>query len=316
MTHSWPPLTALRAFESAGRHLSFRKAAAELHVTPAAVSHQIKLLEDQVGVQLFHRLPRAIELTEAGRAFLPKLNEGFERLALAVQTVRTFKKSGRLSVSVPPAFAGKWLMPRLQHFIAAYPDVDVRILAGMRQVDARSATQGPTSETERVDEADMEIRFGSGNYPGCRTDKLLTLSFTPLCCPSLMKGRMAPRKPADLLNYRLLHDDLSEVIVGWPCWRDWFATAGVEIAEVDHGLRFSHPTLALEAAIDCAGVVLGARELAAADLAAKRLVAPIGINLEIRPAYYVVTPASRADDPKIAAFRRWLLDEAGKPLPI
>ncbi|HTY98772.1 MAG TPA: LysR family transcriptional regulator, partial [Rhodocyclaceae bacterium] len=119
--------------------MSFRKAAAELHVTPAAVSHQIKLLEDQVGVQLFHRLPRAIELTEAGRSFLPKLSEGFEQIALAVQAVKAFKKSGRLSVNVPPAFAAKWLMPRLHRFVTAFPDIDVRISAGMRQVDTRTA---------------------------------------------------------------------------------------------------------------------------------------------------------------------------------
>ena len=311
MNHSWPPLTALRAFESAGRHLSFRKAAAELHVTPAAVSHQIKLLEDQVGVQLFHRLPRAIELTEAGRSFLPKLSEGFERLALAVQAVKAFKKSGKLSVSVPPAFAAKWLMPRLHRFVTAFPDIDVRISAGMRQVDTRTASHGPATETERIDEADMEVRFGAGKYPGCRVDKLLTLSFTPLCCPHLLEGRPTLRKPTDLRHYLLLHDDLPEVIEGWPTWAEWFTAAGLDGGEAERGPHFSHPTLGLDAAIDCAGVVLGARELAAFDLATKRLVAPFDVKLEVRPAYYVVTPESRADDPKIAAFRRWLLQEVG-----
>lgn len=313
MNHSWPPLTALRAFESAGRHLSFRKAAAELHVTPAAVSHQIKLLEDQVGVQLFHRLPRAIELTQAGRGFLPKLSEGFERLALAVQAVRAYEKSGKLSVSVPPAFAAKWLMPRLHRFVTSFPDIDVRISASMRQVDTRSLPYGPAAEAERLDEADMEVRFGDGNYPGNQVSKLLSLTFTPLCCPHLLAGRPPLRKPADLRQFLLLHDDLPEIIAGWPNWSEWFAAAGVDGADFERGPHFSHPTLGLDAAIDCAGIVLGARELAAFDLAAKRLVAPFDLSLEIAPAYYIVTRSSRADDPRLAAFRQWLLEEVGKP---
>lgn len=314
MLHSWPPLTALRAFESAGRHLSFRKAAAELHVTPAAISHQIKLLEDQVGVELFRRLPRAMELTEAGRHFLPKLSEGFERLAQAVQTVRTYRKSEKLSAIAPPLFASKWLMPRVCRFVKAFPDIDIRISAAMRQVDTgrRNASHSIAMESEPIDDVDIEIRFGTGIYPGCRVDKLFGLSFTPLCSPRLLEGRAPLRKPTDLRHCLLLHDDLPDISEGWPTWAQWLTAAGVDSVEPERGPHFSYPTLGLDAAIDGAGVVLGARELATLDLAAKRLLAPFEFSIETGFGYYVLTSESRADDPKVAAFRNWLLEESGR----
>ena len=314
VNHSWPPLTALRAFESVGRHLSFRKAAAELHVTPAAISHQIKLLEDQLGIQLFRRLPRAIELTEAGCSFLPKLSEGFEGIAEAVRSVRAHQKSGKLTANMPPFFAAKWLMPRLQRFVTAYPDIDIRITASMRQVDARrqSAAYDPAAESARLSDADIDIRFGTGIYPGCRVDKLFSLSFTPLCSPRLMEGQRPLRKPMDLRHHLLLHDDLPDISEGWPTWAQWLKAADAGGIEPERGPHFSHPTLGLDAAIDGAGVVLGAKELAVADLAARRLVAPFAFCIETGSAYYVLSPEPSADDPKVAAFRNWLLQESGK----
>ena len=318
MTHSWPPLTALRAFESAGRHLSFCKAAAELHVTPAAISHQIKLLEDQLGVPLFRRFPRAIELTEAGRNFLPKLSEGFDRLAEAVRTVRAFQKSGRLAVNVPPSFAAKWLMPRLHRFVNNFPDIDVRISATMRQVDLcrQNGAHTIVGDNERADDADISVRYGTGDYPNRQVQKLFKVSFTPLCNPRLMDGQRPLRKPADLRHYTLLHDDLPDISEGWANWAQWLHAAGADGIEANRGPHFSHPTLGLDAAIDGAGVVLGAKELATFDLAAKRLVAPFDLSVETGSAYYVLTSGSQVDDPKVAAFRDWLVDESRKhPTP-
>jgi LysR family transcriptional regulator, glycine cleavage system transcriptional activator len=312
VNHSWPPLTALRAFESVGRLLSFRKAAAELHVSPAAISHQIKLLEDQLGIQLFRRLPRTIELTDAGRAFLPKLSEGFNCLAQAVRTVRAHQKTGKLTISVPPLFGAKWLMPRLHRFVKAHPEIDVRVSASMRQVDTgrQNPAYAVAAENERLDDADINIRFGSGDYSNYRVNKLLDISFTPLCSPHVMEGQRPLRKPADLRYHLLLHDDVHTISEGWSTWAQWLEVAGVKGIEPERGPHFSHPTMGLDAAIDGDGVVLGARELATFDIAAKRLVAPFDISIEAGSAYYVLSSESQADDPKVAAFRNWLLQEA------
>lgn len=307
-----PPLNALRAFESAARHLSFRKAAEELHVTPAAVSHQIKILEDQIGIQLFRRLTRAVELTEAGRSFLPKLSEAFEVLAQAVNKVRAHEKTGALSVNVPPSFAAKWLMPRLHRFVTAYPDIDIRISASMRLVDTRrqDGSYGYPDEHDRSGDFDIDIRFGSGQYPKHRVDKLFNVSFTPLCSPRLLEGLRPLKKPADLRYHLLLHDELPDISDGWPNWATWLAAAGVADVDAERGPHFNHPILGLEAAVDEMGVALGVKELAAYDLAAGRLVAPFDLVMEIDSAYYLVVEESSADSPKVKVFREWLLKEA------
>ena len=312
MSNRLPPLNALRAFECAARHLSFRKAAEELHVTPAAVSHQIKILEDQLGVPLFRRLTRAVELTEVGSSFLPKLSEAFEGLTQAVNKVRAREKSGALSVNVPPSFAAKWLMPRLHRFVTAYPDIDIRIIASMRLVDARQhdASYSYPDEHDRTGDFDIDIRFGAGSYPRCRVDKLFNVSFTPLCSPRLLEGLRPLKKPADLRYHLLLHDELPDFRAGWPTWALWLKAAGVEDMDADRGPHFSHPILGLEAAVDEMGVALGVKELAAYDLAAGRLVAPFELVLQIDSAYYLVVSEASADLPKVKVFREWLLKEA------
>ncbi len=316
MTDRLPPLNSLRACEAAARHLSFRKAAEELHVTPAAISHQIKLLEDQLGVQLFRRLTRAIALTEVGRSFLPKLREGFENIAEAVEMVRAHERTGALTVNVPPSFAAKWLMPRLHRFVTAYPDIDIRILASMRLVDARrdEATDVAVGTGEQASDADIDIRFGAGKYPRCRVDKLFQVSVTPLCSPSLLKGMRPLRKPSDLRFHVLLHDDTLYASEDRPDWAQWLKVAGVEGAEANRGPHFNHSILGLEAAVDGLGVVLGIQELAAHDLAAGRLVAPFELSLAMHSAYYLVSAETSADRPKVVVFRDWLLEEAKDPL--
>ncbi|HUW36956.1 MAG TPA: transcriptional regulator GcvA [Rhodocyclaceae bacterium] len=310
MSERLPPLNSLRAFEAAARHLSFRKAAEELHVTPAAISHQIKLLEDQLDVALFRRLTRAIELTEVGRSFLPKLREGFDAIAQAVERVRAHGRADALTVNVPPSFATKWLMPRLHRFVTANPDIDIRILASMRLMDA-SRRDFPEEQT--VD-ADIDIRFGTGRYPHSRVDLLFPVSLTPLCSPSLLKGMRPLSKPADLRYHVLLHDDTLYLSDERPDWEQWLRAAGVDSVDPSRGPHFNHSILGLEAAVDGLGVVLGVKELAAHDLAAGRLVAPFELSLAMKSAYYLVSAETSAERPKVVVFRNWLLEEAKDPM--
>ncbi len=309
MSDRLPPLNSLRAFEIAARHLSFRKAAEELHVTPAAISHQIKLLEEQLGVALFHRLTRAIELTEVGRSFLPKLREGFENIALAVERVRAYGRADALTVNVPPSFATKWLMPRLHRFVTANPDIDIRILASMRLMD----TSRHDFPDEQTVDADIDIRFGSGRYPHSRVDLLFPVSLTPLCSHSLLKGMRPLSRPSDLRYHVLLHDDTLYLSDGRPDWEQWLKAAGADGVDPSRGPHFNHSILGLEAAVDGLGVVLGIKELAAHDLAAGRLVAPFELSLAMDAAYYLVSAEANAERPKVATFRNWLLEEAREP---
>lgn len=308
---SLPPLKALRAFESAARHMSFQKAAAELHVTPAAISHQIRLLEEHLGVSLFRRLTRRIQLTDAGRQLLPDLSEGFSHLLRAIDRVRNHHEPAALSICVPPLFASKWLMPRLHDFVAAHPDLDIRVSTSMDLVDPRKDAAVPSARghLERKEPVDVAIRFGSGRYPGCHVAKLFKVSFTPLCSQRLLASHSV-REPMDLAQFPLLHDDLHHVSDGWANWALWFSAAGIDNLARKRGPHFSQPMLGLDAAADGAGVVLGAKELAAVDIAAGRLVAPFSLSVETGAAYYAVSSKEAADDPKIAAFLTWLQHEA------
>ena len=307
-----PPLNALRAFEAAARHLSFRKAAEELHVTPAAVSHQIKLIEESLGVVLFRRMTRAIALSSAGQSFLPKLSEGFNLITAAVEQLRAHESGGTLTVNVPPSFAAKWLMPRLHRFVTGNPDIDVRLVASMRLIDARrhDSIDSVTGSEAMPQDADIDIRFGSGNYPHCRVDPLFAVSVTPLCSPRLLEGMRPLRKPADLRFHMLLHDDTLSGAEGQPDWAQWLLAAGAGGVDASRGPHFNHSILGLEAAVDGLGVVLGMKELAARDIAAGRLVAPFDFSLALTYSYFLVSAESAADRPKVAVFRKWLLEEA------
>src|SRR5688500_7855419 len=198
-----PPLNALKAFEAAARHLSVKRAAAELNVTPAAVSHQIRTLEEYLGVQLFHRLNRALELTDAARACLPKLREGFDCLIKAVEVLRAQQGMGTLTVSAAPSFAARWLMPRLHRFLEAHPEIDVRLSARVRQVSAGG--KGTMAERATIDawlaDSDVAILYGRGDYPGFHVDKLLALSVTPICSPRLITGPAQLTRPEDLRHH-------------------------------------------------------------------------------------------------------------------
>ena len=304
-----PPLNALRAFEAAARHLSFAKAAEELNVTPAAVSHQIKALEEILGTKLFRRAKRAIWLTEAGQACLPDLREGFERLAAGIERLRGLESSGILTVSTPPSFAGKWLVPRLDRFRAGHPEIEIRVDANPQLVDFAR------------DDVDVGVRFGLGDYPGLGSTLLLSEAFFPVCSPALLEGEHPLRHPEDLCWHTLLHEDQSFGEGTYPDWRMWLLAAGFPELYSSKGPRFSASELVTQAALDGQGVALGRRVLVAGDLEAGRLVQPFAMTYPVSFAYYLVSAKNAAERPKVAAFRDWMLRETGnrpdapEPLP-
>jgi LysR family glycine cleavage system transcriptional activator len=302
MARPLPPLNALRAFESAGRHLSFTKAAAELNVTPAAIGHQVKALEELLEVPLFHRLTRALRLTQAGQAALPPLRDGFEKLAEAVDLVRAHEDSGAISVSLGPAFAAKWLVPRLDRFRAAHPDLDVRLDATDRLADFQR------------DNVDLAIRYGSGDYPGLMVERLLSEEIFPVCSPKLLEGPEPLAQPGDLRQHTLIHLEWDSEDVIAPNWRMWLLAAGVHDIDYTRGPAFSMRALALQAAIEGQGVALASSFLVADDLAAGRLVMPFDLSVcdPLDFAYHIVVSKRTTDLPKVVAFKTWLLDEIAR----
>lgn len=308
-----PPLNALRAFEVAARHSNFRKAADELHVTPAAISHQVKTLEDYLGMQLFHRRTRALELTDAARACLPRLREGFEALAAAAALIRTHSHRETLTVKMAPSFAVKWLGRRIHRFVFAHPDIDVHIEASPRTIDGRPDDGDENTQRSTLPaEGDVAIRFGTGKYPGYRAEKLFSVAVTPMCAPHVATGALALRQAEDLRHHVLLHDDTLNIDDGRSKWEMWLAAAGVDDVNITRGPHFNHAALALDAAIDGTGIALSYPLLASADLAAGRLIMPFDLALPLDSAYYVVCPEAVADQPKVTAFRNWLFEEAEK----
>jgi LysR family glycine cleavage system transcriptional activator len=295
-----PPLNALRAFEAAARLLSFNAAAEELNVTPAAISHQIKALEADLGVKLFRRLNRAVRLTDAGQACLPGLRDGFERIAQAVARARQGDSVGLLTVTASPAVAAKWLVPRLERFRARHPAIDLRIDASMRMVDLAR------------EDVHVGLRYGGGNYPGLHTELLLRSEVFPVCAPALLKGKPPLRKPEDLRHHTLIHDETIPLDPRGPDWAMWLRAAGVDDIDASHGLRFNQVALALDAAIGGRGVTLARDVFAGDDLAAGRLVRPFGKAMPVDFAIYVVIPPSLLAAPKVKAFRDWLFEEAAE----
>lgn len=299
MSRRIPPLNGLRAFEATARHLSFTKAAEELHVTPAAVSQQVKALEDYVGTPLFRRLTRALRLTEAGQAVLPVLTEGFDKLAEADRILREREDEHLLTVSVAPSFGAKWLVPRLDRFHRAYPEYDIRIDATDRRVDFKE------------ENVDIALRYGRGHYPGLVSECLLPEFAIPVCSPALADGEPPIRTPEDLRHHTLLHVQWMMEDEAAPNWRMWLRAAGVDNVPTDRGPRFSLETMAVQAAIEGQGVALVSAALVADDLAKGRLVRPFpdAVNQATQFCYYVVYPEAYLDHPKVAAFRAWVMEE-------
>lgn len=291
-----PPLTALRAFDSAARHMSFAKAAAELNVTPAALSFQIKSLEEHLGAPLFHRLNRAVELTEAGRILAPGATEGFQTLAAAWQSARRLQDNTTLNVTAGPAFTAKWLAPRLYEFARSFPEIDLRFSATLRLMDFAR------------DEVDVAIRFGYGPDEGLYALPLRREWITPVMSPE-----MAARYPTpDSLREAPLLFDHSVDFLDPPCdWTTWFRAAGLDFTPT-HGSHFSQADHAVDAAGAGAGVALGRRAMVVKDLHEGKLVAPYALALETKAHFRFICTLGTEDRPQIKAFREWILSEITK----
>ena len=314
MAERLPPLNALKVFESAARHLSLKQAAQELNVTPAAVSHQVKLLEEHLGIQLFRRLNRGLELTPAARAALPQLSAGFDTLAQAVAVMRPQPDTGQLTISAAPSFATRWLVPRLHRFFSAHPEVDVRVSARLRRVKQGEKDRDVERATLEnwLQESDVAILYGHGGYDGYRADKLFAPTIAPICSPRLINGDQPLSTPQDLVHHTLVHDDTGILYDGVGFWEEWLKAAGVSGIDVDRGPHFSHAVLAIEAAADSLGVVVTIPLLAANELAVGRLVMPFKLQVPAKSAYYAVSNDAAGARPAVAAFREWLLEEVAQ----
>jgi len=312
MPTALPPLLSLRVFETAARHLSFKQAALELHVTPAAVSHQIKALEEFLGLPLFHRRTRALELTEAGRAMLPKLQQGLELFAEAVASARQRQDVARLRLVVPPSFATRWLVHRLQSFNETHPEIELNLSTAMVAVDS---TADETRDTDLAalasGEVDLQVRFGHGNYPGMFSERVMPVSYVAVCHPALPAAARPLEKPEDLRDYVLIHDDTHRDRSEPASWHEWLRAAGVEGVDASRGPHFSNSGLALEAAADRMGVAISIEQLLDRDLAAGRLRVLFGRRVPSRSGYHLVCRTRDAERSEIVAFRRWLAREAG-----
>jgi LysR family transcriptional regulator, glycine cleavage system transcriptional activator len=300
MRRRLPPLNALRAFEAVARHMSVTKAADDLSVTPAAVSHHLKSLEDQLRVPLFLRTKNGILLTDAGQAILPGIREGFESFVAAIEQIDNLGDSGVLTVSVAPSFAAKWLLPRLESFQAANPGIDVRVGASMSLTDFHG------------DGVDLAIRYGAGGYPGLHSDRLLEEAVFPVCSPKLLNGAAPLADIDDLRNHNLLHDDGPDEDPSCPNWAMWLKAAGAEGIDAVRGPKFNQSSLVIEAAVLGRGVALAKASLAAADLDAGRLIKPFGEAIPIDFAYWLVCPEAKLGLRKVELFRDWLKAQAAE----
>ena len=271
-----PPLNSLKCFEAAGRLLSFTGAARELSVTQAAISHQIKVIEDYLGFPLFVRYPRRLALTEQGKALLPEVIEAFDRVSLAIGALGKEAYSNLLSVRLAPSFAAKWLSPRLKYFWLQYPEIDLCLFHAHAAVDF-----------ER-EEIDIAVTYGKGDWPGVVADKLLSLDFFPVCSPAFMHNDKPLTDIDNLRYYSLLHD------ANYECWRDWIKLANVPAIEAEKGTIIDDTNVLIQAAID-------------GHLESGKLVKPFDIVLVNEFSYYVVCPQSHLKNPAVVAFKDWLL---------
>lgn len=293
MARHLPPLNALRFFEAAARHRSFVRAAEELHVTPAAVSQQIKLLEDYLGVSLFKR-GRTLVLNESAHDALHLVSDAFDQLERAMLRVHSGSIAGPLNVSTPPVFAARWLIPRMGDFYARYPDVEIHLLATRRIVDFS------------MEEVDVAIRFGSGPHPGLIVENLMPEVIVPVAAPGLAA---TIQTPDDLVHANLIEDDWHIMRGAFPEWKALLATLGV----VDVPLnirRFGDADLAIQAAINGLGITLTWQSLVLNDLKSGRLVRVLNHSLPTDLSYQLVMPKNKAVLGKVSAFRAWLFEQA------
>lgn len=288
MTRDLPPLLSVRAFEAAARHLSFQEAADELHVTPSAVSHQVRSLETFLGVELFRRDHRGVTLTVEGRTYLEKLGDAFDHIAIATADVRRGKLSGRFVLGATSAFISRWILPRLGRFISSLPGIDLKLESLVAAADFQKQ------------DLDMAIAIGPKEWPGLRADRIMSTPLFTICSPRLRKKLATPN---DLRGQTLLHYDQGEE------WSRWLRVAGVDM-DASAGPIFNDCNVLLQAAVEGHGVALSFTGLAERELTSGQLVKPFELQLSPTLWYYVISPESSADVPKAAAVRKWILQEA------
>lgn len=293
MASPLPSLHGLRAFESAGRHLSFTRAAEELGVTQTAVSHLIRRLEAELGARLFIRDARRIRLSPEGERLLPTVAGAFDDLRRATERFRRDPGSRRLTLSTTPGFAGKWLVPRLHRFRARHPRIEVRIGTGMEMTDFRR------------DDVDLAIRFGKGQWPGVAAEFLMAENIFPVCAPALVDGNPPLRQPADLARHTLI-----QITSSGDDWTLWFTGAGVAPVAGRQTLVLDMVLTAIEAAVDGLGVMIGRETLLREELRSGRLVLPFETRIQTAAGYYLVMPPENAELPPVRAFRDWIVAEA------
>ena len=300
MQKPMPPLNALRAFEVSARHLSLTKASQELNVTPGALSHQIRGLEEMLGIKLFERRVRSIALTAQGKLLYPGLQTGFTQIRDAVAGLDTHGDERVLVISTPPGFTAKWLAPRLYRFASAHPEIDARISSSFSNANF-------TNDGVDIAVRNMPDDFAADAALGF--EKLIDMSVVPLCSPKLVAKYGPLRKPEALTRMPLIHDDTLINRIEVPNWADWFKAAGVANADVSRGLRFNSADHALDAAGEGAGVLLAQMTLAYDDLRTGRLVIPFDLALKTNRAYYIVWASKRRQLPAMEAFRVWIKQE-------
>jgi LysR family glycine cleavage system transcriptional activator len=300
------PLNALRAFEAAARHLSFAKASEELRVTPGALSHQIRGLEDLLGVKLFERKVRAIALTAIGKLLYPGLQTGFGHIRDAVAGIGAAGPDNVLVVSTPPGFTAKWLAPRLYKFAQANPRLDIRISSGVTRANFIS---------DGVDVAVRNLLLTHTPAPDLAVEKLATLALLPVCSPDVMSTLAGMPLATVMQQVPIIHDESLSGMVEVPGWSEWLAAAGLTDLTLDRGLHFNSADHALEAAIEGAGLLLAHALLAYDDLRTGRLVTPFGPRIATGRAYYFVCPVARRRTAKIEAFRTWIEQEFARMEP-
>src|SRR5207244_953863 len=295
-------LSGLRAFGDAAQHLSFTQAAAELYVTQTAISHQIRRLEEELGIRLFIRQNRTLLLTPEAKEYLPGIRAAFNDLRLATDRLLRRDDDHVLTVSTLASLAAKWLLPRITGFQEAHPGIDVRITTSTALVDFRSG------------DVDAAIRYGRCQWPGLRVDWLMADKLFPVCSPALLAGKKPLRKPEDLADHVLLHSSAGND----DDWRLWLTAAGLPTnLSKQPGVTFDLVFMTLQAAIDGFGVAMGRTSYVQDDIAKGRLVVPFEIKLPVDAGFYLVSPEARADSPKLSAFRNWLAETVrAKPEPL
>lgn len=296
MQRSHLPLLGLRAFEATARHLSVSKAAMELCVTPGAISQQVKLLEESLGVALMQRSGRTIELTDAGLLLRPQLTQALDWISVALDSVTRKRSKSTIKLTLLPTLAEKWLMPRLARFHGAHPELDIQIMTSFRSVELEA------------EDVDMASWIGVNLPPGVSGVRLFDDEFMPVCSPSLLKGGAPLTRPSDLVHFTLLKS-----VPRADYWKAWLTHAGEPDLKSAHSLSFGSSSLAIQAAIDGVGIALVQHAYVKANLASGALVAPFDIKVRGKNGYYLGWSSARPVSEALALFRDWILEEVGRP---